>query len=177
MTTITLKVCRRLDNRLEGLGDKSPRALELHRMRSRALHEVFDQDNNWNVIWGDTDDTIPHEWVDLILHLKDQAISLAPHLVPALMFVGKAVVSAGISTVVAEAIKAKLAELRKKQEEKRIRDVIVKLPDGSSIDCHPDTNVVTVSLVSHISLNWNASRAELTELEKKLPTESPKNKT
>jgi hypothetical protein len=41
-THLKLCVYRRLDNRIEGLGDDSPRPLELHNRRKDALHSVFD---------------------------------------------------------------------------------------------------------------------------------------
>jgi hypothetical protein len=46
-TYVQLTVYRRLDNRLEGQDDNSPRAVELHALRSQALHDVFDKDLTW----------------------------------------------------------------------------------------------------------------------------------
>ena len=66
--TLILGVYRRLDNRFEGLSDDSPRALELHIRRKDALHAVFDDDLNIRVTdWGSTDDSRPHEYIEIVL--------------------------------------------------------------------------------------------------------------
>ena len=44
---VRVGVYRRLDNRLEGLDDRSPRALELHNLRGAALHESLDMSRTW----------------------------------------------------------------------------------------------------------------------------------
>ena len=70
---IRLIVYRRLDNRLEGLPDDSPQALELHNRRRATLHEVLDGNPGWIVPhWGKTDDTVPHEWVELVVEFVRQ---------------------------------------------------------------------------------------------------------
>jgi hypothetical protein len=68
-TEVSLVVYRRLDNRTENLPDDSPRAIELHEMRRRALHEVLDKVDGPRVVvnWGKTDDTNAHEWVQLVI--------------------------------------------------------------------------------------------------------------
>jgi len=39
-------VYRRLDNRAEGLSDDSPRAVELHNRRKKALHDALEDGND-----------------------------------------------------------------------------------------------------------------------------------
>src|SRR5438094_8412917 len=46
---VILQVPRRLDNRLEGLPDNSPRAIELHNLRKLAVHEILDGSPDWEV--------------------------------------------------------------------------------------------------------------------------------
>src|SRR5437762_6626036 len=73
---IRLGVTRRLDNRLEGLDDQSPRAVELHERRKRALHDVLGADAAWVVLnWGDTDDRNAHEFVELALAITREAVA------------------------------------------------------------------------------------------------------
>jgi hypothetical protein len=162
----TLTVCRRLDNRAEGLSDDSPRAAELHILRARALHDVLDGDQTWEVrSWGDTDDVKPHEWVELWLWFQEVAQQLTPLAVPALMYVGKILVEAGISAATAEAIKRLVAGSRKKQEENQLRDVIITFPDGSTkINCHPEAGIV-ITLCRQVSVPYEATSAEVAGLE------------
>jgi hypothetical protein len=65
LVEIKIFIYRRLDNRKEGLPDDSPRALELHNRRKKALHDAFDGIEGLTIHWGNTDDTVPHEMVVL----------------------------------------------------------------------------------------------------------------
>jgi len=163
----TLNVCRRLDNRVENLPDDSPRAVELHNLRAHALHDVLDLDESWRVVsWGATDDAKPHEWVELWIALKDLAVQVAPVAVPALTFVGKALVEAGVAAATAEAVKALIAKFRKKQQANELRDANLTLPSGSSaISCHPDGGILTITVCRQISVGYDASPTDLAALE------------
>jgi hypothetical protein len=129
MSEMRLLVYRRLDNRFEGLSDDSPRALELHNRRKNALHEVLDEEPGWRVEdWGLTDDSQPHELVELVVAIlgspQFQAVA-----VPALTFLGGTMVKAAIDEVTSEAVKSLIARLRPKQKQEQILDFEIRLPD------------------------------------------------
>jgi hypothetical protein len=133
--SLKLWVYRNLSNRLEGLPDDSPRALELHNLRKAALHEALDPGDAWTVEkWGVTDNAEPHELTEIIL-----AIAANPQWVhavgAALAWVGPELVKAGVGTVVAETVKLLLTRLMPKQEEKKIADFTIMVPHGVSIQC------------------------------------------
>lgn len=160
--TIRLEVYRRLDNRAEGLGDDSPRALELHNRRRQALHDVLDGIDALTVKdWGYTDDSQPHEVVQLVL-----ALAASPQLqvvvVPALSFVGGLLVKGGLGTAISEGVKALMSRLWPKQQQEQVLDYTIVLPDGSRIRCDPDSTI-TVNLRGGelYELRYGASEAEL----------------
>jgi hypothetical protein len=164
-TYVKLTVCRRLDNRLEGQDDKSARAVELHLLRSRALHDILDEDPAWEVSnWGYTDDEQPHEWVQLWIKLQEAAAALAPVAVPALLYVGKVLLDKGIETVVVDGVKRLLAKIRKRQEEGQIRDGEVTFTDETTISCHPEAGL-TIKLRTSVSIPYDAARDQINGLE------------
>lgn len=144
--TLTLGVYRRLDNRMEGQPDDSPRALELHNRRREALHDVFDPDAPLSVTdWGDTDDTKAHEFVELALGAAvGAAFNYA--VVPGMKFLGKKLAEAAVDTATAEAVNWIVARLRLKQEEKRILDFQITLPDGTTIAVDPPDRAGTLTV-------------------------------
>ncbi len=145
-TIVTLGVYRRLDNRFEGLGDDSPRALELHNQRKEALHEVFDGDNNIYVLdWGDTDDSSAHEYVELILGAAASAV-FQEVVVPGIKWLGKKLAEKAVDTAITEFVKFIIAKLRPKQEAKQVLDFIVKLPDGTWIAVDPPDRYATITI-------------------------------
>ena len=143
---LKLGVYRRLDYRAEGLGDDSPRALELHNLRKRALHEVFDHEPNIQVIdWGNTDDEHPHEFVELVLSIAGSA-AFQYVIVPGVKWLGNKLAEKAIDAAVIELVKAIVARLRPKQEEKQILDFALKLPDGTVIAVDPPDRYGTVRI-------------------------------
>lgn len=132
---VHLFVYRRLDNRIEGSGDDSPRALELHNRRRKALHEALDGIKAWKVTdWGVTDDASPHELAEIII-----AVSSIPHLhaavASAAAWAGLELIKASLGSFAAEAVKSLLARLIPKQKEEKILDFSIRLPDGTEIRC------------------------------------------
>jgi len=138
--TVGLSVYRRLDNRSEGLSDDSPRAVELHIRRKEALHEALLADG-WTVEeWGDTDDKQPHELVELVV-----GIAANPHvqmaIVSAATWAALELVKGVLGEFAAEAVKALLGRLVPKQEEKKILDFTITLPNGMTIKVDPNSQV------------------------------------
>lgn len=150
---ILLGVYRRLDNRFEGLPEDSPRAVELHQRRQRALHAVLDNVPGLVVVnWGSTDETQPHEYVDVVLAaLASPAITGA--VIPGLKFVASKLaekaVDEGASEVVKRAFewaKWMIPGLRKKQDDKDLLDFDIRLPDGTSIRVDPPDGAASITI-------------------------------
>jgi hypothetical protein len=162
--TLTLGVFRRLDNRFEGLSDDSPRALELHNRRRDALHEVFEASTSLTVVdWGQTDDTRSHEFVELALGATASAV-FSYVIVPGLRFLGEKLVEAAMDHATSEAVKAVVSWLRPKQEEKKILDFVISLPDGTRIQVDPPDRAASI-MVSFVngrveSMTYSAGSAE-----------------
>jgi hypothetical protein len=160
-----LWVYRRLDNRSKGLPDDSPLALELHNRRKSALHDALDHGDGWRVTeWGNTDDTRPHEWVELVLAAisSPQVQALA---IPALAFIGRELTKSAVSTTAAEGVKALIARLRPKQDKKEILDFSIHLPDGTRISCYPKEGDAELNVTLRdgrvLSINYNAKQHDL----------------
>jgi hypothetical protein len=144
--TLKLGVFRRLDNRLEGLDDNSPRALELHNRRRDALHEVFQASTSVTVLdWGDTDDTAPHEYVELVLGAAGSAV-FSYVVVPGLKFLGEKLAGAAVDHAASEAVKAIVGWLRPKQEDKKIQDFAINLPDGTRVEVDAPDQSATLTI-------------------------------
>lgn len=150
---IMLGVYRRLDNRFEGLSDDSPRAVELHQRRQRALHALLDKVPGLVVVnWGDTDDTHPHEYVDILLAaLASPAIAHA--VVPGLKFVASKLAEKALDEGASEVVKrafewAKwiIPGLRKRQDDKELLDFDIRLPDGTSIRVDPPDGAASITI-------------------------------
>jgi hypothetical protein len=134
---ITLGVYRRLDNRFEGLGDDSPRALELHNQRSEALHDVLDNEKSIEVLdWGATNDSQSHEFVELILGALGSAV-VTYAVVPGLKYVGEKLAEKAVDQATSEVAMWLISKLRPKQESKKILDFEIRLPDGTYIHVDP----------------------------------------
>jgi hypothetical protein len=144
--SVTLGVYRRLDNRFEGLSDDSPRASELHNRRKEALHAVFDGDPAIRVTdWGDTDDSRPHEFVEVALGSAATAV-FQYAIVPGLKWLGLKLAEKAVDTALGELAKAIVARLRPKQEAKQLLDFIITLPDGTQISVDPPDRYATITI-------------------------------
>jgi hypothetical protein len=144
--TIVLGVYRRLDNRLEGLSDNSEKAVELHKLRSEALHEVLDNQEVAKVInWGDTNDINPHEYVEIILSAISTAL-VQPFVIKGLKELGKKLADKAIDETTTEFVKWIISKLIKKQEKQKILDFNIRLEDGTyfRIDPPEGTSEITI---------------------------------
>jgi hypothetical protein len=143
---ITIGVFRRLDNRFEDLPDDSPRGLELHNRRKEALHEVFDSEKSVEVLdWGQTNDTQSHEYVELLI-----GVAAAPAfrylVVPGLKFIGQKLAEKAVDETTSELVKAVVSWLRGPQQEKKILDFSVTLPDKTIISIDPPDRNATIQI-------------------------------
>jgi len=136
-TQVILGVYRRLDNRLEGLPDDSPRALELHNRRKAALHNVLDGEKAVEVLdWGKADDTQSHEFVEITIGALASTI-FTYAVVPGLEYVAQKLAEKAVDQASSELAKWLISKLRPKQESKEILDFQIRLPDGTQIHCDP----------------------------------------
>jgi hypothetical protein len=158
-TQITLNVCRRLDNRLENLPDDGPFARELHVHRKTALHDVLDGLNARQTgiqvqSWGDTDDSKPHEWVEIIIDAGQALLASAAFthvVVPGLKAVGEKLAEKAVDEGTSEFVKWLISKLKLKQEEEQILDVNITIKAGTtatmiSIVPPSGTQGVTISI-------------------------------
>jgi hypothetical protein len=145
-TRLKLGVVRRLDDRIEGLGDDSPLALELHERRKEALHSVFYVDPDIEVTsWGETDDTRPHEFVEVALSAGAMAV-FHYAIVPGVEWLGRKLAEKAVDTAIGELAKAIVSKLRPKQESKQLLDIIITLPDGTQIAVDPPDRDATIRI-------------------------------
>jgi hypothetical protein len=143
---IQIGVFRRLDNRFENLPDDSPRGLELHNRRKEALHEVFSVEKSVLVLdWGQTDDTKSHEYVELLIGaVATPAFQYL--IVPGLKFIGQKLAEKAVDEATSELVKAVVARFRPKQEEKKILDFSITLPDKTIISVDPPDRNATITI-------------------------------
>jgi len=140
-TQITLKVYRRLDNRLENLPDDGPLARELHARRKTALHDVLDGLNAPQTgiqvqSWGDTDDSKPHELVEIIINVGQALLASAAFthvVIPGLRAVGEKLAEKAVDEGTSEFVKWLVSKLKLKQEEKQILDVNIEVKAGATV--------------------------------------------
>lgn len=147
MNNITLGVFRRMDNRTEGLPDGSPEALELHRQRREALHEVFDKEKGMEVLeWGGANDDVAHELVTLALAVKGP-LAVDRGLPSFIKELGEKLAGAGVDKTWTGASQWLVAKLWPKQKEKKILDFHIQLPGGARIKVDPPDSgeMVTIS--------------------------------
>jgi branched-subunit amino acid transport protein AzlD len=161
--SIKVGVYRRLDNRLEGLPDNSPLALELHNRRKVALHEVFDDQTAISVLnWGNTDDSKPHEYVEIIITALSAQL-MGPIVISALKELGMVLVEKAVDEITSATIKWVISKLIKKQEEKKIQDFTIVLKDGTFIRVDPPQGK------SKITINFSDSGITSIKYKSKMP--------
>lgn len=137
---IRVSVGRRFDNRDEGLPDDSPRAIELHRIRAAALHDIFDSELGLKVVdWGNTDDRAAHEYVELLVDFIQWATqpSQLQAAGAAALAIGKFLGAAAVGESVQEGVKWLFERLRKKQHNGEITDVNVHVTPMINIQMDP----------------------------------------
>ena len=160
-----LTVCRRLDNRLEGKDDRSPRALELHRLRAQALHDVLDNDPAFSFSnWEQVDDEKPHEWVEIYGWIGEYGQQVSTVAIPALKYIADALLQAGIGAAGVAGIVRLFQKVRKKQIDGYCRNLELHVPNRVDISLHPDEGALTVALHSSVSLLFDATEGDVVKL-------------
>jgi hypothetical protein len=146
---IELGVYRRLDNRVEGLSDDSTRAVELHNRRKHALHDIFDQEAQLQIIdWGLTDDETSHEFVTILMSALG-SVAFTYVVVPGLKFVAEKLAEKAIDESATAIVKWLIAKLVREQKAKSISNFLIKLPDGTCIEVEPPDRNATIRIQFH----------------------------
>jgi hypothetical protein len=142
---ISIHIYRRLDNRIEGLPDDSPRALELHNRRKDALHEIFDHQEIVKVeSWGLANDTTSHELITITLTAV--AYALAPMAIAGLKELGKKLLEKAFDETTSSVVKWVISKLAKKQKEKKLLDFTIILKDGKTIHVDTPENITKITI-------------------------------
>lgn len=120
--------------------------MELHNRRKEALHAILDSDPAIHVEdWGDTNDTHPHEFVEIAFGVAATA-TFKYAVVPGVKWLGEKLADKAIDTVLSELVKAIVAKLRPKQKSKELLDFIITLPDGTRIAVDPPDRYATITI-------------------------------
>lgn len=90
---------------------------------------MFDSKKSVEVVdWGQTDDTRPHEFVEIVLGaVAVQVFQYA--VVPGLKFLGEKLAEKAVDEAASELVKAVVSWLRGPQEAKEVLDLVITLPD------------------------------------------------
>lgn len=144
--TFRIGVYRRFDTDLVPTGDDGEKELALHLIRKKALHEVLDNENNVKVSdWGTTDDTSPHEYVEILLGIAGSA-TFNYVIVPGIKFIAEKFAEKVIEESATEFVKWMVSKMRPKQEAKEVLDFRIDLPDGTSVSIDPPDRDATISI-------------------------------
>lgn len=128
---ITVGVYRIFGGELEKPIHDPEVALQFHNMRKEALHDVFDNQDNVSIQnWGETDDTQPHEFVSLAIATIGTTALTNYVLIPAIKFIFERIADKAIDTAMEKSVGWILTKLKKKQQEKKIGDCQINLPNG-----------------------------------------------
>src|SRR5687768_2953124 len=104
MNNISIGIFRTFGNELEQPINDNAVALQLHNKRKNALHETFDRQNEVEVkSWGQTDDTTPHEYVEIIIGALLPA--LTSHVIlPAVKYLFQKIADKAIDTTLEKTV-------------------------------------------------------------------------
>lgn len=147
MVKVTLSVYRRLDNRSEGLDDQSPRGFELHNLRKKALHDVFDTADAATVTsWGKTDDsTQTHEIVEIVVAAVTPVLTKYV-VAPALKYVGEKLAKKAVDKTSQKLVGWIISKLGPKQKKKEVMDYTIEIQGGTSVHVYPSDIGATVTI-------------------------------
>ena len=129
--TISIGIYRIFGRELEIPIDDDEVKLKLHNKRKVALHETFDNQEEIVVNhWGQTDDEQPHEYVEIIVSAG--ATLFVNHVViPVAKKIFEKLADKAIDTVLEKSVSWILSKFKKKQEEKKIGEYSITLPNGT----------------------------------------------
>lgn len=130
MKHLEIRILRVFGNELSQPVMDSDVSVELHNNRAQALHDIFDNNNELEVLdWGQTDDDRPHEMVAIVVGIGATALTNTV-LIPAGKYIFEKLADKVVDTVLENAVAWILAKFKKKKEENKIGDFEIRLPDG-----------------------------------------------
>lgn len=130
MQTLSIGVFRIFGNELEQPVPDHLVAQQLHDNRKLAIHDIFDNQQEMQVTeWGQTNDSGPHEFVTIAVSIG--ATAFTNHvLIPAAKYIFEKIADKAIDTAIEKSVSWLLSKFKKKQAEKKIGSIEVRLPNG-----------------------------------------------
>ncbi|MFD2561447.1 hypothetical protein [Aquimarina rubra] len=160
---LAIGVFRRFDHELVTDHSDSEAELALHNRRKDALIDVFENEDQIIVKdWGQTKDTEPHEFVELVLGIVGTAV-FNYAIVPGLKYVGEKFAEKLVDDTISNSVKWIISKLRPKQESKEILDFQIKLPNGTLIAVDPPDRNASITIHFNDgkveSINYDAEKS------------------
>ncbi|WP_378184128.1 hypothetical protein [Aquimarina sp. SS2-1] len=160
---LAIGVFRRFDHELVTDHNDSETELALHNRRKDALIDVFENEDQIIVKdWGQTKDTEPHEFVELVLGIVGTAV-FNYAIVPGLKYVGEKLAEKLVDDAISNSAKWIISKLRPKQESKEILDFQIKLPNGTLIAVDPPDRNASITIHFNDgkveSINYDAEKS------------------
>lgn len=108
---------------------------ERHVARQHALHEALTPNQGFEVTnWGATDDTQPHEFVEIVALVAPVAASAAWTVI---QWLGKKLIEKAVDEGVAHGFQAIVTRLRGAQDAEKIQDFFAVAHDGTRVEVFP----------------------------------------
>jgi hypothetical protein len=115
--------------------DPTEDAQERHVARQQALHEALTHDEGFEVAsWGATDDTQPHEFVEVVALVTPVAAAAAWTVI---QWLGKKLVEKAVDEGIAHGFQALVTRLRGAQDSKKVQDFFAVAHDGTRVEVFP----------------------------------------
>ena len=139
----TLIALRDMENQRQNLPPDCPMAVESHARRGAALHDIFDDDPNFEVLdWGVTDDkTRTHETAQILFDFGQSVIAAGSHLAqPALIWLGAKLAEAAMGVSMEAGVKYLIGKVWPKVKSGQIENAWLRLPDkaGTTVTVNAD---------------------------------------
>lgn len=107
--------------------------LKLHQIRGQALHEILDDQPGLEVIhWGDTHDTSPHEWVEVLIEFSETLLNDLV-ILPTVKYMIEEMTGVPIDENIKKAVSWFLTITKRKQDENKIAESQFTLPNKAVV--------------------------------------------
>ncbi len=134
---ITVGIYRTQEVRYEALPKNSKELVKLHKLRMKALHDVFDNQEIVQVKnWGFTDDETSHEYVEIILSAIGTTV-IQQLLIAGMKKLGEKLAEKAIDETTSQLVKWVISKLAFKVKEQKISGFNIRLKDGTFIQIDP----------------------------------------
>ena len=132
-TKVRLGVYRIQEAEYEMLPKESLPLMRRHKLRAAALHEVLDNAAGVQVVdWGNTDDKISHEYVELLLTAVG-SVALTSLTKAGLRYLGEKFAEHLIDEGTSRLVTWLIGQFSKKAKQKKIADLYISIGNKTSI--------------------------------------------